>query len=93
MQLDAIRRRREVYQALGVRACAVVLPVVLSGWTVADLVQRMGGNAMAMQGRLMAGLDRLAEHLVPKREVATIVVPSFTDRHETGLPQERIGRV
>lgn len=93
-QLDAITARREAFEALGVRACAFVVPVVLSGWTVADLVARHGGNAMAVQGRVMAALDRLVEHFYPPQERATIMVPALLDRHGvTDLPAERLGRV
>lgn len=101
-QLEARRRYQDAVQALGQRACAYVLPVVLSGWTCADLVGKFGGNAMSVQGRVMAGLDRLSEHYVPPKEVATIVptlldidgavLTEMVDPKVTDLPQDRLGR-
>lgn len=91
--LEARRRYQNAVQALGQRASAFVLPLVLSGWTVADLVQEHGGNAMAVQGRVMAGLDRLAEHYFGERSV-DFVVPFSPLVVDVGsdLPQERLGR-
>ena len=67
--LDARRAFEAAGRAMGARACDVVLPVVLVGLTVADLIKRDGGgNPMAVQGRVMAGLDRLVEHYWPPQD-------------------------
>ena len=93
-QLQARRDYEDAVAAVGIRACAYVLPVVLAGWTVADLVGRLGGNAMATQGRVMAGLDRLAEWYFPPDQKVVPFVPELPDRHGvTDLPKERLGRV
>lgn len=93
--MEARRCYQDAVQALGLRASAFVLPIVLSGWTVADLVARHGGNAMAMQGRVMAGLDRLAEHYFSDGDAVPFVVPLspiLVDPGVTHLEQERLGR-
>ena len=75
-QLEARRRYETATQAVGPRGCIYLLPVVLSGWTVTDLVLKYGGNAMSMQGRVLAALDRLADHYFPpKTQVLTAVSP------------------
>lgn len=95
-QLEARRQYQDAVQALGQRACAYVLPVVLSWWTVADLVARHGGNVMAMQGRVMSGLDRLVDHYFPPKEPARPFEPppnpQVVDPGVTDLGQERLGR-
>lgn len=93
--MEARRCYQDAVQALGMRASAYVLPVALSGWTVADLVGKHGGNAMATQGRVMAGLDRLAEHYFGDGDVVPFVVPLspiLVDPSVTHLEQERLGR-
>ena len=90
--LDARRAFEAARRAMGARACDVVLPVVLVGLTVADLVKRDGGNPMAMQGRVMAGLDRLVEHYWPPQDAPAIaasaanpVCPRCNDRREVEI--------
>ncbi len=61
-QLEARRRYQDAVEAVGPRLCGYLLPVVLAGWTVAQMVTKHGGNPMALQGRVMAALDRLADH-------------------------------
>jgi hypothetical protein len=94
-QMEARRRYQDAVAALGPRGCVYVLPVVLAGWTVADLVARLGGNAMSMQGRVMTGLDRLWDHYDPsEKKVEDFVVPEVPDRHGvTDVGPERLGRV
>lgn len=95
-QMEARRRYQDAVQAVGMRMCAYMLPVVLSGWTVADLVGRHGGNAMTMQGRVMSALDRLVDHFNPPKDPIVIDVPLsplMVDPSVTDLGQERLGRV
>ena len=93
-QLDALKRYREAVQALGTRQCAVLLPVVLSGWSVAQVAKSIGGNASRVQGYLMAGLDRLCDHYWPEKDPATIRPPHAVvyDAGVEDVPQERLGR-
>ena len=95
-QMEARRRFQDAVQAIGQRMCAYMLPVVLSGWTVADLVNRHGGNAMTMQGRVMSGLDRLHEYYNPPKDPVAPYVPLsplVVDPSVTDLDQDRLGRV
>jgi hypothetical protein len=95
-QMEARRRYQDAVQAVGMRMCAYMLPVVLSGWTVADLIGKHGGNAMTMQGRVMSGLDRLVDfYNPPKDPIVPYVPPSplVVDPSVTDLSQDRLGRV
>jgi hypothetical protein len=93
-QIEARRRYEAAVRDIGLRVSAYVLPVVLCGWTAADLVERHGGNAMAMQGRIMAGLDRLAEHYFGAAGVAAFEPETalMVDAAVVDLPQDRLGR-
>jgi hypothetical protein len=94
-QLQARRDYEDAVAALGLRASAYVLPIVLSGWTVADLVKARGGNAMAVQGRVMAGLDRLVDWYFPSSAEPFVVPVSPIVAIDVGvvdIPQERLGR-
>jgi hypothetical protein len=62
-QLDAVRRYRAAVRAVGLRLCAVLLPVVLGNVSVAEVAKRMGvSNGFLATGFLLAALDRLVEH-------------------------------
>ena len=89
--LEARRRYQDAVASLGPSACLYVLPVVLSWWTVADLVAARGGNPMQVQGRVMAGLDRLVEHYQPSQPSVPVVVP-LSPLVVDGLPADRTGR-
>jgi len=94
-QLDARRRYENAVQSVGMRASLWLLPVVLGGCTVADVVARVGGNAMSGQGRLMAALDRLAEHYgIGAKVVVNVWEPELVvDVEVKDIPQEQLGRV
>ncbi len=92
--LDAAARYRDAIQAVGTRLCAVMLPVVLSGWTVADLIRHTpDANPHRMQGRLCAALDRLAEHYAPPARASASILPFLMDPAIADVPQNRLGRV
>ena len=92
--LQARRDYEAAVRALGMRISVYVLPVVLSWWTVADLLKRHGGNAMSMQGRVMAGLDVLADWYFPSAgegfELPALL--EVADPLGSDLPPERLGR-
>ena len=95
--VEARRRYQDAFYAVGIIGCSWLLPVVLCGWSVADLVKKRGGNAMTVQGRVMAALDRLAEHFGLGESRATVVLEApwmLTPYVPVGqaLPAERIGR-
>ena len=95
--MEARRRYQDAFDAVGIIGCSWLLPVVLCGWTVADLVKKRGGNAMTVQGRVMAALDRLAEHFGLGESRATVVLeaPWMLTPYvpvDQALPAERIGR-
>ena len=95
-QMEARRRYQDAVEALGHRMCIYLLPIVLAGWTVTDLVLRFRGNAMTMQGRVMSGLDKLVDHYNPPRNPVVAYVPPsplMVDPGVTHIGQERLGRV
>ncbi len=96
-QLEARRRYQDAVEAVGPRLCAYLLPVVLAGWTVAQMVEKHGGNPMALQGRVMAALDRLVDHVVGNKRraepfVAPVLVALVVDPTVTDIGQDRLGR-
>lgn len=97
-ELEARRRFEDACAAVGKIGCGYLLPVVISGWTVADLVKCRGGNAMTVQGRVMAALDRLAESYGLANQRATVAVAEAPWEMVgyvpvgTALPAERVGR-
>jgi len=65
VQIDARTRYRAAVQAVGPRLCTVLLPVVLSAWTVKQWAEDRGMSETKATGYLIAALDRLQDHYNP----------------------------
>jgi len=65
VQLDARTRYRTAVTAVGPSLCAVLLPVVLSAWTVKEWAEDRGMSETKAAGYLIAALDRLQDHYNP----------------------------
>lgn len=65
VQLDARARYRAAVQAVGPRLSTVLLPVVLSSWTVKQWAEDRGMSETKAAGYLIAALDRLQDHFNP----------------------------
>ena len=65
-RLDALKRYRQAVQAVGQNLSAVLLPVVLLGWTIKRVAEGRGASEEKVSGYLAAALDRLDEHYNPE---------------------------
>ena len=65
VQLDARARYRGAVQAVGPRLCTILLPVVLSSWTVKRWAEERDMSETKAAGYLIASLDRLQDHYNP----------------------------
>ena len=65
VQLDARTRYRSAVAAVGPSLCAILLPVVLSAWTVKQWAEDRGMSETKAAGYLIAALDRLRDHYDP----------------------------
>lgn len=91
--IDAAKKYREAVTVLGASACAVLLPVVISNWSIQELATSIGrtGTEGRLAGRLFAALDRLHEHYQPTKPDGGVVYHPIHGDIE-GLPAERLGR-
>jgi len=65
VQIDARTRYRAAVAAVGPSLCAILLPVVLSAWTVKQWAEDRGMSETKASGYLTAALDRLQDHYNP----------------------------
>jgi len=65
VQIDARTRYRAAVAAVGPSLCAILLPVVLSAWTVKQWAEDRGMSETKASGYLIAALDRLQDHYNP----------------------------
>jgi len=65
VQIDARTRYRSAVAAVGPSLCAILLPVVLSAWTVKQWAEDRGMSETKASGYLIAALDRLQDHYNP----------------------------
>lgn len=94
-QLLARRRYEGAVQAVGMRGCVMLLPVVLGGCTVSDLIRRLKLDQRVVQTRVMSALDRLVEHygLGDRVQIDVWKPELVVDVMVTDIPQEQLGRV
>ena len=65
VQLDARARYRAAVQAVGPRLCTILLPVVLSSWTMKRWAEERDMSETKAAGYLIAALDRLHDFFNP----------------------------
>ena len=65
VQLSARSRYRAAVAAVGPSLCAILLPVVLSAWTVKQWSEERGMSETKAAGYLIAALDRLRDYYEP----------------------------
>lgn len=63
-QIDALRRYRAANFSVGPRLCGILHPIVLGNMTIKDWADRNDVNESVAKGRLMAAIDRLADHYI-----------------------------
>lgn len=92
-RMRAAQRWREAIQAVGLILAPILCAVVVRDWTIAMVAASAGCTRRTAHKRLIAGLDALADHYQPPREVATIVVGAeICDAAVQDIPQDRLGR-
>lgn len=92
-RMQALRAYREATAAIGLAAYPVMMGIVIRNLSLAEAARRTGTNPQVLSGRLLAGLERLAEHYwPPEQRVEVVPLPPLGIDAETALPEARVGR-